>query len=172
LDTRTYDIDFPDGRSDEYTVNVIAENMYVQCDTEGRHYNLMEGIVDHKTYGHVVERADMYIKHGSNKQGVKKPKVWHLCVEWIDGTTSWERLVDIKESNPVEVDEYAFVKNLLDAPDFVWWAPHVLKKRIMIIVDIKSFTTSALTSFDFFPRVGMTVWGLPKKMTTLFGSMR
>jgi hypothetical protein len=35
LDTRTYVIDLPDGRSDEYTVNVIAENMYAQCGEEG-----------------------------------------------------------------------------------------------------------------------------------------
>jgi hypothetical protein len=27
LDTGTYEIEFSDGRSDEYTVNVIAENM-------------------------------------------------------------------------------------------------------------------------------------------------
>jgi predicted transcriptional regulator len=36
LDTRTYEIEFPDGHSDEYTANVIAENMYAQCDIEGR----------------------------------------------------------------------------------------------------------------------------------------
>jgi hypothetical protein len=36
LDTRTYEIEFPDGRSDESTANVIAENMYAQCDIEGR----------------------------------------------------------------------------------------------------------------------------------------
>jgi hypothetical protein len=70
----------------------------------------------------------MYIKHGSNKQVRKKTKGWHLCVEWKDGTTSWERLADLKESNPVEVADYAVAKNLLDAADFVWWAPHVLKK--------------------------------------------
>jgi hypothetical protein len=44
LDTRTYEIDFPDGCSDEYTINVIAENMYAQFDIEDRQYNLMEGI--------------------------------------------------------------------------------------------------------------------------------
>jgi hypothetical protein len=32
LDTRNYEIQFPDGRSDEYTANVITENMYSQCD--------------------------------------------------------------------------------------------------------------------------------------------
>jgi hypothetical protein len=36
LDTMTYEIEFPDGRSDEYTANVIVENMYAQCDIEGR----------------------------------------------------------------------------------------------------------------------------------------
>jgi hypothetical protein len=72
LDTRTYEIDFPDGRSDEYTV--IAENMYAQCDIEGRQYNLMEGIIDHRTNGHAVAPADMYIKHGSNKKVRKTTK--------------------------------------------------------------------------------------------------
>jgi hypothetical protein len=28
LDSITYEIEFPDGHSDEYTANVIAENMY------------------------------------------------------------------------------------------------------------------------------------------------
>jgi hypothetical protein len=35
LDTRTYNVEFTDGRSEEYTDNVIAKNMYAQCDEEG-----------------------------------------------------------------------------------------------------------------------------------------
>jgi hypothetical protein len=35
LDTRTYEINSPDGRSDEYTMTVIAENMHAQCDEDG-----------------------------------------------------------------------------------------------------------------------------------------
>jgi hypothetical protein len=101
LDTRTYEIEFPDGRSDEYNANVIAENMYAQCDIEGRQYNLMEGNIDHRADGHSVAPADMYIKHGSNKKVRKTTKGWHLCVK--DGTTSWELLADLKERNPVEV---------------------------------------------------------------------
>jgi hypothetical protein len=93
----------------------------------------MEGIIDHKTDGHAVDRVDMYIKHGSNKKVRKTTKGWHLCVEWKDGTKRWERLADLKESNPVEFSEYAVAKNLIDAPDFVWWDPHVLKKRSSII---------------------------------------
>jgi hypothetical protein len=136
LDTRTYEIEIHDGRSDEYTANVTAENMYAQCDIEGRQYNLMEGIVYHKKYGHTIEPAYICIKHGSKKQVRKTTNGWNLCVEWKDGNTRWERLMDLKESNPVEVAEYAAAKSLLDAPDFVWWAPHVLKKPSRIIADV------------------------------------
>jgi hypothetical protein len=119
LDTITYEIEFPDGHSDEYTANVIEENMYAQCDIEGRQYNLMEGIIDHRTDGHAVAPAEMYIKHGSNKKVRKTNKGWHLCVEWKDGTTGWELLADLKESNPVEVAEYAATKSLLSIPAFI-----------------------------------------------------
>jgi hypothetical protein len=122
-DARTYEIEFPDGRSDEYTTNVIAENMYAQCDIEGRQYNLMEGIIDHRTDGRVIYPADMYTKHGSNKKVRKTTKGWHLCVELKDGTTSWECLTNIKESNPVEVTEYAAAKSLLDTPGFFLVGP-------------------------------------------------
>jgi hypothetical protein len=60
VDKRTYEIEFPDGHSDEYTSNFIAENMiYDQCEAEGRQYNLMEGIIYHNTDGNAVDRADM-----------------------------------------------------------------------------------------------------------------
>jgi hypothetical protein len=122
LDTRNNEIEWPDGCSDEYTANVIAYNMYAQCDIEGRQYNLMEGIIDHKTDGHAVAPSDMYIKHVSNNKVRKTTKGWHLFVEWKDGTTSWERLADLNESNPVEVAEYPATNSLLDTPSFDWWA--------------------------------------------------
>jgi hypothetical protein len=80
LDTMTYEIEFHDGRSDEYTANVIVDNMYAQCDIEGTHYNMMECIVYHKTDGHAIEPDDIYIKHGSNKKLRKTTKGWNLCV--------------------------------------------------------------------------------------------
>jgi hypothetical protein len=127
LDTRNYEIEFPDGLSDEYTANVIAENVYAQCDIEGRQFNMMEGIIDHITDGHAVAPAEMYIKHGSNNKVRKTTKGWHLCVEWKDVTTSWEHLADLKESNPVEVAEYAATKSFMNSPAFIWW-PHMCFK--------------------------------------------
>jgi hypothetical protein len=79
----------------------------------------MECIVDHTYYGNDVERADMYIKHGGKKQVRKTTKGWHLYVEWKYGNTIWERLADLKESNPVKVAEYAVSKNLHASPTIV-----------------------------------------------------
>jgi hypothetical protein len=47
-----------------------------------------------------------------------------------------ERLADLKESNPVEVAEYAAAKSFLNSPAFVWWAPHLLQKRTRIIAAV------------------------------------
>jgi hypothetical protein len=129
LDTRTYNVEFSDDRSEEYTASVITKNMYAQCDEEGNQFLMLQDIVGHKTDGHAVERADMYIKVGSNIQIRKTTKGWHLCVKCKDGTTSWERLADLKESYPVEVAEYAATKNLHDGPAFVWWVPHVRRSE-------------------------------------------
>jgi hypothetical protein len=136
MDTRTYNVEFPDGCSEEYMSNVIAEKVYAQCDEEGNQFIMLQDIAGHKTDGHAVDCADMYIKVGSNKQIRKTTKGWHLCVKWKDWTTSWERLADLKESNPVELAEYAATKNLHDKPAFAWWVPHVLKKRNIIIAAV------------------------------------
>jgi hypothetical protein len=118
----------------------------------------MEGIIDHRTDGHAVAPAEMYINHGRNKKVRKTTKGWHLCVEWKDGTTSRERLADLKESNPVEVVEYAATKSLLNTPAFIWWAPRVLQKRTIIIAAVTKRYHKRTHKFGIeVQRAGMTV---------------
>jgi hypothetical protein len=57
-------------------------------------------------------------------------------VEWKDGTTSWERLADLKESNPIEVAEFAVAQGLHDEPAFLWWVPYTLKRRARILAAV------------------------------------
>ena len=54
-------------------------------------------------------------------------------IEWEDRSTSWMPLVDIKETIPVDVAEYAKANRLDKEPAFAWWVPHTLKKRDQII---------------------------------------
>ena len=39
----------------------------------------------------------------------------------------------LKESNPVDVADFAFARNLQDEPAFAWWVHHVIKKRDAIV---------------------------------------
>jgi hypothetical protein len=47
LDTRIYEVQFPDGHMAEYTANVIAECIYSQVDDEGHQYLLLDEIIDY-----------------------------------------------------------------------------------------------------------------------------
>jgi hypothetical protein len=59
-------------------------------------------------------------------------------VQWKDGSIRWEKLKDLKASNPVEVAEYAVANRLVEEPAFKWWVPHVLQRRNRIISKVKS----------------------------------
>jgi hypothetical protein len=78
--------------------------------------------------------------HGANRQA--KPKIttqgWYLVVQWKDGSLSWEKLKDLKASNPIEVAEYAVANRLIEEPAFKCWAPHILHCRNRIISKVKS----------------------------------
>ncbi|KAG7369945.1 reverse transcriptase RNA-dependent DNA polymerase [Nitzschia inconspicua] len=133
MDTRMYVVSFPDGREAEYSANIIAENMLSMCDPEGNQFILMKHITDHKKEGTAIPKEDAYVWIKERKYPRKTTKGWKLCVEWKDGTTSWESLSALKESNPVEVAEYAVAHNLTEEPAFNWWVPYTLKKRDAIV---------------------------------------
>jgi len=65
-------------------------------------------------------------------------KGWLFHFLWADGSTSWEALQNLKESNPLEVAEYAKQHNLLNEPAFSWWAKHVLKRRRRVVQKVKT----------------------------------
>jgi hypothetical protein len=130
LDTREYEVEFPDGSIDTYTANMIAENLYSQIDTDGRQYQIVDEIVDHRTNGHAVSVDDAFItdKYG-NSHRRKTTRGWELSVLWKGGTTSWVSLADLKDSHPLEVAEYAVANKIVEQPAFAWWAKNVLKRR-------------------------------------------
>ncbi len=63
----------------------------------------------------------------------KTKKGYQLCIQWKDGTTSWERLADLKKSNPVEASEYDVARGIKDEPAFAWWVNFTPKKREHIV---------------------------------------
>ena len=138
LDTRIYNVEFADGQTAELAANVIAQNIYAMCDTEGNQYLLLEGIIDHRKDSTAVDRKDMYVQRGSNRHFRKTTRGWQLCVEWKDGNTLWELLAGLKESNPVEVADYAVAQGIENEPAFAWWVSFTLQCCNHIIAAINS----------------------------------
>ena len=142
FDTRAYIVEFNDGVEKEYTANNIAENMYAQCNPDGQQFLLLHGITDHRKDGHAVEKPDAFITINGKQSRKNTTKGWHLCVEWKDGSTSWEKLSALKESNPVEVAEYALSAGISDEPAFTWWTGHVLNAAIVRAILTDSLETT------------------------------
>ncbi len=137
LDSRSYEVEFPDGTVTPYTANIIASHMISQCDADGHTTMLMDEIVDVRTDGAEVKHAGRYVKRGNNRHLRKTTKGYKLCIKWKAGSTSWERLADLKESYPLQVAEFAAARGIIHQPAFAWWAPYVLKKRDRIIATAK-----------------------------------
>ncbi|KAI2511653.1 Reverse transcriptase (RNA-dependent DNA polymerase) [Fragilaria crotonensis] len=139
LDSRLYEVEFPDGSTEAITANLIAENILSQVDDEGRSYAVMSEIVDHRTNGHALSKDEWFVE---DKRGRRHPRIttrgWELQVEWRDGSTTWVPLSELKESNPVQVAEYAVANKIAEEPAFAWWVRNVLRKRDRIIKKVKA----------------------------------
>ena len=134
LDSRIYEVEFPDGSYQEYATNTLVENLFSHVDSDGMHHALLKGIIDHKQLDNAVsmEEGTYVDKHGATRR-VITTQGWKLKAEWTDGTSSWVSLSLLKESNPLETAQYAKSRNIINEPAFAWWANHVLKKAHRIV---------------------------------------
>ena len=57
---------------------------------------------------------------------------------WKDGSEKWIPLKDLKESNPVEVAEFAKARSIDNEPAFAWWVPNTIRKQDVIIAKLKA----------------------------------
>ena len=54
------------------------------------------------------------------------------------GGSSWIPLKDLKESNPIEVAEYAIANKLVHEPAFAWWVPKFIKRHDRNVFKLKT----------------------------------
>ncbi len=118
LDTREYKVELEDGTYDSYFAITIAENLYSQFDAKGREFNAVRDIIGHKADGHALTKADGHHVVGNHLQPKKTTAGWKINNEFTDGMTAWLPLKDVKESNPIELAEYAILNCIDDEPAF------------------------------------------------------
>ena len=137
LDSREYAVHFEDREVTELTANVIDESMYAQWDPGGNQYVLFYCFVDFWKEDITLTTANQKIVVQGRVSLCRSIVGWQLCCQWKDGSTSWEKLSDLKESHPLQTTEYAITQGIDHEPAFNWWILHVLKKREQIISLVK-----------------------------------
>ena len=139
MDSRKYEVEYVDGRVEELTANVIAENIIAQVDEEGRRQMMLSAIMDHRVLHDAIPKGQGTYE---NPYGVRRRKTttrgWELLVEWRDGSTDWVALKDLKDSYPVELAIYAKERKVDDEPAFAWWVPYILRKQKRILQKVKT----------------------------------
>ena len=139
LNTLLYECKFNDGTMKEYDANTIAMNIFMESDANGFSSSLLYHIVDHECSGEAIRMADKYITTTTGTRRMRQTTVgWKFLVEWANGSRQWIDLKILKESNPVQVAEYAIARNIGEEPAFAWWVPYVLRKRDVIISAVNS----------------------------------
>ena len=104
---------------DKYTVSVIAENMFPQVDDEVNQYLIMNQITDHRKDNTAIPISDgMTRGHNRNELPKITTRGWELLVEWENGSTSWMKIKDMKESSPIEVADYFVSNRIVEEPAF------------------------------------------------------
>ena len=118
-DKPLYEVEHPDGITDQLAADIIAENMMSQVDSEGHHYQVLTKVTDNKKDDSAFSKVDGFIKSSSgNLHRNKTTRRWKLLVEWKDGTVDWVPLKYLKQSNPVELAEYTGENEISDEPAF------------------------------------------------------
>lgn len=58
----------------------MSEAIYAQVDQEGRYYQLLDSIIDHRRDGNAIGKEDGFWT-SKNKVPEKTTKGWQLCVQ-------------------------------------------------------------------------------------------
>jgi len=131
LDMQVYELEFSNGHVAEFSTNVKAENIYALVDNEGREMTLFKSILDHRCDAtKVTPKQEVWIvSSNGNHIPWHTMRSWDLCVKWSDSTTSWKPVKDLKDSNGIEVAEYAVLHNLSEDPASSWWVWDIVKRQ-------------------------------------------
>ena len=93
--------------------------MYAQVDSDGFSHTLLDHISDFKKDGNAIEKSDAYVITKRGRKRIRRStNGWNLKVQWKDGSSQWIPLKTLKESNPIEVAEFAISRNIDDEPAF------------------------------------------------------
>ena len=79
LNSMIYEVEFPDGMVKEYSVNVIAQNLLSQIDSEGFSNTAFDSIIDYKKDESALKKKNRFIVTKPGRRKLRKSTVGWKC---------------------------------------------------------------------------------------------
>ena len=96
-------------------------------------------MTDNKIDNSAINEVDGFINYSNGNLHQNRINCgWKILVEWKDGSFYWAPLKDLRQSNPVELDEYSVVNEIIYEPAFSWFVKEILRCPYMNISRVKS----------------------------------
>ena len=104
IDSRIYKLEFPDGRVEEYSDNVIIKNILDQVKSNDWDTSLFDEVISaRKDYNAIDKGPGAYVIVNGFKKPVIITKVWGVQVKWKNRSISWLPLPLVKLSSPIDL---------------------------------------------------------------------
>ena len=85
LDSRMYNVQFPDGHFEQYTTNVLAEDIFESCDDDGYDTGFLSEISGHRSDATTTRKPNgFYLSKNGNRCPKVTTKGWEIQVTWKD----------------------------------------------------------------------------------------
>ena len=111
--------------------------MYAQCNSNENEYLLLDTLVYYCKDNKTISISNQQITVHGRPVTHKTTGRWQICYQWKDGSTSWQKLSELKEFHPVQTAEFAVTQGIDHKPAFNWWAEHLFKKKDRIIAKFR-----------------------------------
>ena len=96
--------------------------MMSQVESKGHHYQVLTEVTYRKKGYIDIAKVDGYIKSISgNLHRKRTTRGWKILAKWKYLSVDWVPLKDLKQSDPVDMDEYSVANEISDEPSFNWW---------------------------------------------------
>ena len=107
MDTSIYDLEFPYGRIEDFSIKCLAKNLFNQSDLNGWDTVLINEVVDTQKYTStsIAKEVETFITDSGQEKDVVTTKGQDVHIIWKEQSTSWLPMYEVKSGNPIELVE-------------------------------------------------------------------
>jgi len=139
LDSRLYNVKFPDGHFEQYSANVLHESLTSKLDDQGYDIGHIKELCGYRFSSKMIPKNKSFItSFNGNKTPIVTTKGCEIQVRWNDDQTTWVPMNIVKNCEPLLLAEYASRMNIIQESVFQWWVPHILSQKKRLLHKIKT----------------------------------